>query len=167
MTAPIIFDDKCNCSTVWMYEELIVTTNISSGIRFDDVEKPENIVFALGVEIRGDSLNGKVLDIGIDIRSSARLQFLGQTIINDCNYGVVIGGANQSAPADAVFDYLNVGFPKEKGVLLEGKTHNVNLTAKTIVVQILQSASKDAVEKLFSLTKIQKSEALSILILSM
>jgi hypothetical protein len=146
LTAPMIFDDKCNCAKVLIYDEIVSDTNIDSAVRFDDALKPEDIDFPLGLRIRGDSLNNKKIGIGLDIRSSARLNFFGQVLINDCDYPVVIGGDNQSAPAEVSFDKLSIGFPKECGIILHGKTTDVTLKANEISIQILQQSGKDAMK---------------------
>jgi hypothetical protein len=144
LTAPIIFDDSCNQSTVWLYNELLAASPIPSAIRFDDTSKPEDIDFPLGIRIRGDSLTGKSIGIGLDIRASARLNFIGQVLINDCDYGVIVGGENQSAPASVAFDKLSIGFPKINGVVLNGKTVDVSFYADRVSIGVFQSSDRDA-----------------------
>lgn len=144
--APIIFDDKCNCSKILIYDEIVSKTNVDSAIIFDDRNKPEDIDFPYGIRIRGDSLNNKSIGVGLDIRAGARINFNGQSLINDCNIGVIVGGELQSNSCAVSFDKLSIGFPSEYGVMAFGKSHDVFINANEIIVQIFQNPNKNAVE---------------------
>lgn len=145
LTSPLLFDDKCNCSKILIYDEIVSSTNIEAAIRIDDTAKPEDIDFVYGIRIRGDSKNDRKIGVGIDIRSGARINFFGQCLINDVDYGVIVGGEKQSAPASVTFDKLSVGFPNECGVLVYGKMTDSTILANDINIQILQQEGKDAV----------------------
>lgn len=141
----ILFDDSCNCSQIQIDGEIISKGNIESALKFEDANKPENIIFSNGLIIRnGDDKANDLLNVGIDIRGGERIMFLGETIINDCNIGVVIGGDHQSSPSSVNFNQLSIGFPKSCGILGYGNTHDINLIANEIYVQIFQEDKKDA-----------------------
>ena len=144
--APIIFDDKCNCSKILIHDEIVTKTSVESAFIFDDRNKPEDIDFPYGIRIRGDSLNGKIIGVGLDIRAGERINFNGQSLINDCDTGVIVGGEQQSNSCNITFDKLAIGFPSEYGIMAFGKTHDVCISANEIKVQIFQNSNKNAVE---------------------
>ena len=145
LSGPIIFDDACNCIEVEIHGELYATTAITSAILIDDTAKPENIYFTNGVEIRGSRANGNTIGCGIEIRSGARINFDKQVIINDCNYGIIIGGPNQSAPSEAYFDRIQVGFFDTNAILASGNTYPTNIFARHVETACAQQADVDAV----------------------
>lgn len=93
----------------------------------------------------GDDKVNDQLNTGIDLRSGERIMFLGETIINDCDTGIVLGGENQTAPVSVNFSQLNIGFPRTYGLMIYGNSQDVSLVADEIYVQIFQEDKKDAV----------------------
>lgn len=146
VSAPITFDDKCNCSNIEIHGELYAVSAVNQVLLFDDVSKPENIYFTNGVEIRGNRFDGHTIGCAIEIRAGARINFSGQVIINDCDYGIIIGGNNQSASSEAYFDRVQVGFFDTRAVYVYGKTYVANLFANLIEMACAQTANIDCVE---------------------
>lgn len=146
VSSPLLFTDDCNELEIAVCGELYVTKPVESVLLFSDSSKPENITFSNGVSIRGDRNKGGTINTAIDIRSAARLNFLGQVIINDCNKGVVIGGDRQMSPSEAKFDKLQIGFADEVGIECGGASHPCYFNANNVNIQIMQKSDRNAVE---------------------
>ena len=145
VSAPLIFDDKCNCADIEVYGELYAVAPVEQVLLFDDDTKPENIYFTNGVEIRGNRFSNNTIGCGIEIRAGARINFLGQVIINDCDYGVIVGGDEQSAPAEAFFDNLQIGFFDNNAIYVSGTSYVVNLICNYVSMSCAQEQNLNAI----------------------
>ena len=145
ISAPLVFDDSCNCMDISIMGELYAVAPLDQVLLFDDASKPENINFGSGVIIRGNRFDGNTIANAIEIRSGARINFFGQTIINDCVNGVLIGGDDQSAPASASFDKIHVGFFDSHAVYVYGNTYVASISANTINSACAQNAGLDTI----------------------
>ena len=141
----ILFDDSCNNMDIEVCGELYAVSAVSQVLLFDDAEKPENIYFINGIQIRGNRFSGHTIDCAIEVRAGARINFCGQTIINDCGTGIIIGGANQSAPSEAYFDRVQVAFFDENTIYVHGGQYTAAIFAEHIETATAQNADLDSV----------------------
>lgn len=145
VTAPLVFDDNCNCCDIEIYGELYAVGALNQIILIDDADKPENINFINGIQIRANRHIGNTITTAIEVRAGARINFFGQTIINDCATGIVIGGANQSNASECFFDRVQIGFYDVNAIYVHGDLYPSNLYAQHIEVGVAQSQNTDCV----------------------
>lgn len=145
ISAPLVFDDSCNCSQIEIHGELYAVGAVDQVLLFDDENKPENIDFTNGIQIRGNRFDGHTIGCAIEVRAGARINFFGQVIVNDCDYGIIIGGENQSAPSEAYFDRVQIGFFDTNAIYVYGGEHAANIFANHIETACAQKPNLNCV----------------------
>jgi hypothetical protein len=147
LTEPWVLDDKCNQAIINMYGELSCDGIVSAGLLIDDVEKPENILFPLGITIRGVNNTDNYFTTGIEIRGTARLIFNGKVDIQYCDYGLVVGGSNQKREVGQLyFDYLHIAFIKTRHIILDGnKMQIIGNRFRDVVLERVINDNQDCI----------------------
>lgn len=147
LTEPWVLDDKCNQAIINMYGELSCDGIVSAGLVIDDVEKPENILFPLGITIRGVNNTDNYFTTGIEIRGTARLIFNGKVDIQYCDYGLVVGGSNQKREVGQMyFDYLHIAFIKTRHIILDGnKMQIIGNRFRDVVLERVINDNQDCI----------------------
>ena len=121
-----IFDDKCNCGTIWCYSEICPVGTIDIGMLFDDDDKVENIKFPIGLSLVGCESENNYFKTALEIRGIARLHIQGKLDIQYCETGILFGGERQTREiGQCIFENTHIAFSSLNAIKLDAFSNEI------------------------------------------
>lgn len=121
-----IFDDKCNCGTIWCYSEICPVGTIDIGMLFDDDDKVENIKFPIGLSLVGCESKNNYFKTALEIRGIARLHIQGKLDIQHCETGILFGGERQTREiGQCIFENTHIAFSSLNAIKLDAFSREI------------------------------------------
>lgn len=140
VNAPVLFDDRCSYSEVYLHDELVVASEvdeIEAVLKIAGKDKPEDITFVSPVLVGGRHLDKKntiVAEHAVLIEDGARIIF-GKLQAGFAKNCITLGGGQYSNEVEFYANFIEAGSCLERGLNIEDDKRVISFNIEKMHLQ--------------------------------